>query len=89
MLTRRQMLLNTVVFSAAFGAVASPASALSSEPMSADDAAAMALGCSAAGHAALITQARRLFGGEAAGYDATIFCPLCHCSLQVTPAPAL
>lgn len=89
MLTRRRMLLNTAAFSAAFGIAASPTFAFSTEPMSAADAAALAAGCGAAGHAALIAKARSFFGGEAAGYDATVFCPLCHCSLQVTPAPAL
>lgn len=96
MLTRRKLLLSAAVIPAVFGGAMTSAFALSSEPLPADDAAAMALGCGGgASHAALIANARLLFDREvgqgllASGYSATIFCPLCHCSLQVKAEPAL
>lgn len=94
MLTRRYLLQASAALVAG---AATPALALSEEPMPAADIEAINLACSNArdNHAALVAEARAMLDGEvklgtrAANYDATIFCPLCHCSLRVTPEPVL
>lgn len=95
MLTRRYLLQASAALAA--GAAATPAFALSEEPMPSADIEALNLACSNSldAHAALVSEARFLLEGEvrqgkrAANYDTTIICPLCHCSLRVMPASAL
>jgi anaerobic selenocysteine-containing dehydrogenase len=92
MLTRRQILLASATATSCLALGATGASALSSEPMAADDARALALACRAtASHEEMVKAMRRQLEAEVtqglrpAAYHETVACPFCSCGLNVTP----
>lgn len=92
MLSRRRILLGAAATSSLLGLTALRATALSTEPMAADDLEALALACTGVtSHSQLVADARLLLddeikrGVKPIGATSLVVCPLCHCAMQVSP----
>ena len=92
MLSRRNILLGAAAGTSLLAVGGVRAMALSSEPMAPSDLKAFALSCSGeASHRQLVADANWLLDAEIkrgvkkAADSEVVVCPLCHCSIQVTP----
>ena len=92
MLSRRNILLGAAAGTSLMALGGMRAMALSSEPMAQADLQAFALGCNGvASHQLLVADAKWLLGEEIkrgaknATDSEVVVCPLCQCSIQVTP----
>lgn len=92
MLSRRDILLGAAAGTSLMAVGGVRVMALSSEPMAPEDLRAFALGCGGvASHQQLIADARWMLdeeikrGVKTAADSEVVVCPLCHCSIQVTP----